>query len=191
MADFIRRLEHTFQIAYGRDKMSTETQETLLFGQLQDGLRHDIMQAPAVSGAHNYQELCLATRNEEKRQLELVKRRQYGQQSKPTSSQTHLPSIRCHGCGKFGHIQANCRAKKTESSGKPKSNDTGKSTSASAKSVHASKSGHAPLQGEDNLLSMLYSNSSESDSEVRSVRIRDCGSRLRCVQVNIHGVPVI
>ena len=107
VADFIHRLEHTFQIAYGRDKMSTETRETLLFGQLQDGLRHNIMQVPAVSEAHNYQELCLATCIEEKRQLELVKRRQYGQQSKPTSSQTHLPNIRCHGCGKFGHIQAN------------------------------------------------------------------------------------
>lgn len=66
--------------------MSTKTRDTL--EQLQNGLKHEIMRAPAVSGAANYQELCLATRNEVKRQLELVKRRQYGQQqSKPTHHQ--------------------------------------------------------------------------------------------------------
>lgn len=109
VADFIRRLEHTFQIAYGRDKMSTETRDTLLYGQLQDGLKHEIMRAPTVSGAGTYQELCLATRNEEKRQLELSKRRQYGQPPKPTQpsfqAPTNLSKVRCHNCGKLGHRQ--------------------------------------------------------------------------------------
>ena len=41
VADFIRRLEHTFQIAYGRDGMSTETRDALLHSQLQEGLRYD------------------------------------------------------------------------------------------------------------------------------------------------------
>ena len=51
VADFIRRLERTFKIAYGRDSMSQETRNALLHGQLQDGLRYEIMKAPAVSGA--------------------------------------------------------------------------------------------------------------------------------------------
>ena len=39
VADFIRRLERTFQIAYGRDGMSTKTRDTLLHSQLQEGLQ--------------------------------------------------------------------------------------------------------------------------------------------------------
>ena len=77
VADFIRRMEHTFKVAYGRDSMSQETRNALLHGQLQDGLRYEIMKAPAVSGAQTYSELCLASRNEEKRLLELKKRLQY------------------------------------------------------------------------------------------------------------------
>ena len=34
--------------------MSQETHSTLLHGQLQDALNHEIMKAPAVSGAQNY-----------------------------------------------------------------------------------------------------------------------------------------
>lgn len=34
VATFIRRLEWTFQIAYGHDNMLTETRDTLLYGQL-------------------------------------------------------------------------------------------------------------------------------------------------------------
>ena len=59
VADFIRRLERTFQIAYGRDGMSTETRDTLLHSQLQEGLRYDLMRGSAVSGAQTYKELAL------------------------------------------------------------------------------------------------------------------------------------
>ena len=57
--------------------MSSETRDTLLHGQLQDGLKHELMRAPAVSGGQSYPELCLAARNEEKRLAELKKRQQY------------------------------------------------------------------------------------------------------------------
>ena len=60
VASFIHRLERTFQIAYGHDSMSTEARHTLLHGQLQEGLLHKLMQAPAVSGEKTYNELCLA-----------------------------------------------------------------------------------------------------------------------------------
>ena len=70
-ADFIRRLERTFRIAYGRDQMSSETRDTLLYGQMQEGLRIELMRGPAVSGARGYQELCIAAKNEEKRLADL------------------------------------------------------------------------------------------------------------------------
>ena len=51
VSDFVRRLERTFRIAYGCDPMSSETRDTLLYGQLQEGLHYELMKAPAVSGA--------------------------------------------------------------------------------------------------------------------------------------------
>ena len=38
VADFIRRMERTFRLAYGRESMSTETRDALLYGQLQEVL---------------------------------------------------------------------------------------------------------------------------------------------------------
>ena len=48
-----------------------------IYIQLQEGLLHGLMQAPAVSGEQNYHVLCLAARNEEKRILKLQRRQQY------------------------------------------------------------------------------------------------------------------
>ena len=73
VSDFICRLEKTFRRAYGHDKMSAETRNTLLYGQLNDGLRYSLVKAPAVSGASDYQQLCIAARNEERRQENLMK----------------------------------------------------------------------------------------------------------------------
>ena len=44
-----------------------ETQNTLLYSQLQEGLKYELMKAPAVSGAKDYQELCISAKNEEHR----------------------------------------------------------------------------------------------------------------------------
>ena len=65
---FVRRLERTFRIAYGNDKLSTETRGAFLYGQLQDGLKHSLMNSPNVSGALTYKELVMASKNEERRQ---------------------------------------------------------------------------------------------------------------------------
>lgn len=77
VADFIRRLERTFNVAYGREGMSVETHDTLLHGQFQDGLKHELKRAAAVSGAQSYKELCLTAWNEEKGLAELKNRQQY------------------------------------------------------------------------------------------------------------------
>ena len=85
IADYIRRLEQTFRVAYGCEGMSSETRDTLLFNQMQEGLRYELMETPAVSGATDYKQLCLASRNEEKRLVELKKRRKFATKSKTES----------------------------------------------------------------------------------------------------------
>ena len=81
VANYIRRLERTFRVAYGRDNMSKETRETLLHSQLQEGLYYELMKAPAVSGAQTYKQLCMAAKNEEKRLEELRRRQLYHKSS--------------------------------------------------------------------------------------------------------------
>ena len=71
VSDFIRRLKRTFNLAYGSDGMLKETRDTLLHGQLQEGLHQHLMTSPAVSGAATYKELCMTAKNEERRQSEL------------------------------------------------------------------------------------------------------------------------
>ena len=66
-----------FRIAFGRDPMSNESCDTLLYCQLQEGLCYELMRGPAVSGATEYQELCVAAKNEEKCLADLRRRQQY------------------------------------------------------------------------------------------------------------------
>ena len=81
VSEYISRLERTFRRAYGRDPMTEETRHAL-YAQLQEGLRYNLMKAPAVSGAREYKELCVAAKNEERRLHELNKRQQYLRDSK-------------------------------------------------------------------------------------------------------------
>ena len=91
VAEFIRRLERIFRVAYGRDHMSSETRDTLLYGQLQEGLHLQLMAGPAVSGAKGYQELCIASKNEEKRLADLKRRQEYAHSSHPPPRQSPRP----------------------------------------------------------------------------------------------------
>jgi len=45
--------------------MLPETRDALLYSQLQEGLRDHLVEGPAISGAANYQGLCIAAKNEE------------------------------------------------------------------------------------------------------------------------------
>ena len=93
VADFIRHLECAFQVAYGRDRMSAETKETILFGQLLEGLRMKLLRGPAVSGALGYKEVCAAAKTEEHRLAELRKCQGYQRQAKATSAPKQPPNI--------------------------------------------------------------------------------------------------
>ena len=88
VADFIRRLERHFRVAYGRDGLGSETRNALLHSQLQEGLKRKLMRAPAVSGAESYPALCLGAKNEERRLAEIKKRQQY---RKSSSNQPRNP----------------------------------------------------------------------------------------------------
>ena len=77
MANYVFRLEHTFQVAYGKEPISTETRDMLTHSQLQEGLSYELMQSPVVSGAMMYPELCLVAKNEEKRLATLEQPHKY------------------------------------------------------------------------------------------------------------------
>ena len=202
VADFIRRLERTFRVAYGHDQMSAETRSTLLHGQLQEGLQQEVMHAPAVSGAQTYQELCLASRNEEKRLAELRKRQQYqktsvclephqprrgsvdprGTGSFPAKSSKPSETRKCYLCHKAGHLARDCRVGRTESGGR-------KDPRAGAKHVTSKRESYA---GEERqaVLDLLFSSDEESHAGVSTIRVKDQGSQPQCVRVEIQGVPV-
>ena len=57
--------------------MSDKTRNTLLYGQLNEGLKYSLIKSRAVSGASEYQQLCIAASNEERCQSELLRRQQY------------------------------------------------------------------------------------------------------------------
>ena len=139
--DFIRLLERLFKLPYGRDGISAETRNTLLYGQLQEGLKHKIMESPAVSGATGYQKLCLAAKAEEKRLAETKKQRQYQSEQKPKQTSSARPEgskhrqstgdqseggfgcgnsvIRCWNCQCPGHLAADCKDPKWGKSEQP------------------------------------------------------------------------
>ena len=62
VAEFIRRLEKAYQVAYSKDALPSATREALLYSQMYDGLCYDLMRGPAVSGARDYRELCVAAK---------------------------------------------------------------------------------------------------------------------------------
>ena len=180
----------------------TQTRSALLHGQLQDALKHKIMKAPAVSGAQNYAALYMASRNEEKRLLELRKRQQYRQPSNssscPTRSSFTAPgnktssnskcsqnecqksgdtdksNVRCYGCGKMGHMQWNCKQKRSESSAsQSKEADVKKP---GMKMVSLEKSTTSESAQQVNPLELLFSDS-EEENGISLVRVEDKGSK--------------
>ena len=189
--------------------MSAETCDTLLHGQLQDGLKHELMRAAAVSGAQSYKALCLAARNEEKRLAELKKRQQYlksastpprpakkfieTRSSMPLANKTQVPSVsktakqetkRCFMCHKPRHLACDRRFRTAGSSGHSDSCKTQSGTKqVTAESDSAQEGQFEFLQG------FLRSSDEEDTTRVKVVRVPDRGSQPQCVKVQVQGVP--
>ena len=142
VSKFIDRLEKTFRKAYGHENITADTRNTLLYGQLHEGLRYNLLKASAVSGASNYTQLSVDARNEEGRQTKLARRQHYQQDGSKISRRevtkhpeasgrpkgvgntpniTQSPSQgwqpRCWNCSQSGHLAKGCPAIKRESTG--------------------------------------------------------------------------
>lgn len=76
VSNFVQRLERTFHVAYGQDRMSSETKEAILYGQLQEGLPLEFFRGPAVLGALGYKEFCVVAAKGKERRLSKLKKRQ-------------------------------------------------------------------------------------------------------------------
>ena len=89
VSDFIRLLEKKYQIAYGLDDLNAATRNALLYGQLYEGLREEIMLSPSVSGAQGYKELATVAKGEERRLAALKHRRRYSKPPGGSKSDPH------------------------------------------------------------------------------------------------------
>ena len=188
-------------------------------GQVQKGLKYELMESPAVSGATGYKQLCLAARNEEKRLIDLQKRRKFmkpevvltqateegakpklrstsGQSGRTRRSEANEDECRCYKCGRVGHIARDCRTQRTES-GEPGSGWTygrngANSVTGAIQLVSTTPeafTGHISQTGMQDLYSCLYHSHSDDSEEVCQVRVADKGSRPH--RVLLQGVPTV
>ena len=158
----------------------------LLHGQMQEGLRDELMKSSAESGALAYPELCVAAKSEEQRQAELRRRQQHcrAEQTKSDTRPSLSTSLasqangtkrgqgkrltpklargprECYTCGSTDHLYKDCRQ-----------HEDGTGTKTVTTQCHTS-------EREENHLDLLYSSESEdsSDKSAGLVTVQDKGS---------------
>lgn len=214
VADYLRRLERCFQLAYGRDHLKTETKETMLFSQLQEGLRFDLFKSPSVSGCQAYRELCVAAKQKERIIAEMRRRQQYqqgkgiqarSQDSKrvPDKGRSSLPAAKaqegdqqtkpvrkCYTCSSPDHLARACKVRSRESTSSSNSVNNWKSGTVKAKVSQVTSETTGGLEEREDPADYLYSSSeSESEITVRLVRVTYEGSSARRALVEVQGVP--
>ena len=215
VAEYIRRLEKAYQVAYGKDSLPPGTRDALLYTQMYDGLRYEVMHGSAVSGAQGYRELCVAARGEEHRLAALHQRQQFQKSAEETTSRTRrttpaprtseprsrevstkappqtspgLPAdmqLICYSCGKPGHMAKHCRERKRESRGRTR----GQMDPSWAKQVCSQTPQSCPDTAVVTPESLLFSDSDEEGAHAYGVRVEDGGSICQCVKVQVQGVP--
>ena len=195
--------------------MSVETRSTLLYGQLQEGLKDSLMRALAVSGAQSYQELCVAAKNKERRQYDLSRRRLYykGDVKDPTEKQgrgnQRSPAVdpakslsansgaqlsrRCYISNSPDHLARRCPAKRKESWGYGKSVNTQSGKQGDVKRVisHNTGTGNTAVKdSSQNPMDFLFSSDSE-EGDVYTVCVPDRGGKPQSVQVFCRVFPYL
>lgn len=221
VSDFIRRIEKTFRRAYGHDSMLAETRDALLYAQLQEGLKYELMKAPAVSGALDYHAFCVAAKSEERRLAELQKRRQYqspqsrdtkratgppqtptgGSQPRPGQRQTRSSGVSQSRQGQSTGSSSDARLRKCwncDETGhiayncpKPKKESTGRSSN---RPVSTKMVSSARTEISQEILDdplRYLMSDSDDSSDVRQVRIQDQGSKPQKARVSVGGVPML
>ena len=193
VSDYITRLERSFQIAYGHERLTLETRDAFLFSQLQAGLKLTLMESPAVSGSSSYRQLCVAAKQEEKRLMELKRRRQHQerqvrnqdmrymsnnqlavQSSKDSASMatsSGRPPRECYVCGKTDNLAKQCRQRKSESI--PTEDNRHKRAKEPAAVTKVVRSTNKPQASDP--MNYLCSDS-DTDGSINVVRITDQGS---------------
>ena len=167
----------------------------ILLTQLKEGLLYRLVESPAVSGARSYTELCLAAKNEERRQAELEKRKQYSRISRPplvpnptsksqgpVSTEQTEETRRCYNCGEPGHLASSCRSRApSESKGSRKTKTRGVHTSSQEATPHTTSL--------TDPLSLLSPDTPDESELCQQVTIVDQGSQSMCVPLQVEGVP--
>ena len=161
-----------------------------------------ILKSPMVLGSLDYNALCLAAKNEERRLTELARRQHHcnsglpkgsltpaAQQIPPQEKKAAKPkppdskpgaSPECFNCGCHGHLKWDCPHPSPA-----RAESRGKSVSQPKSNTHSVSIAKETTIDGDNLLHFLYSN---SDDQTCLIQVEDQGRCVKHASVVVQGV---
>ena len=186
--------------------MLPETHDALLFSQLQEGLPHKLMESPAVSGAADYNALCLQPKTRSGAKLPCAVDRLTLSQSCRISHRVRTESPGSRHCPKHDHrsvsqtpASAMCVGSQDilpaivainehlENSGQ-KANKPGHSNQTRTHHVQAEKDATKQHSSRDDPSDYLYSSKDSSEEvQVKQIIVQDEGSQPHCAHVQQWG----